>query len=53
MQKNNNMNVEGRFEVMETAALMDVQGGDAEGFTTTLRNVIIELFNLNKKDEKN
>lgn len=53
MQKNNNLNIEGRFEVMEMDALMDVQGGESEGFAASLRNVFVELFNWNKKDEKN
>ncbi len=54
MQKNNNMNVEGRFEVMEMNALMDVQGGaESENLFASLRNVLVELFDFNKKDEKN
>lgn len=53
MQKNNNTNVEGRFEGMEMEALLDVQGGEIEGVFYSVRNAIVELFNLNKKDEKN
>ena len=54
MQKKNNMNIEGRFEVMEIDALMDVQGGnESENFLVSLRKAFVELFDFDKKAEKN